>query len=307
MHHDALRRGTGPPGQVECDRFAADSRRRARDAGPSASDTRCGESRLPSWATPGKSSAIMSGGPIAPPSPSTATTHRLPSVTNAMCVPLGDHTGPPLSRFPAECRGNSTDGRPRAGLEGIEQQLVQLGGGLVARPMALRLRSRPSLRPGRWAIHSYLRDTSSVDLASFRAAGGRSCLLRRQQDRRRPPACRRCRRYHDGPRPGTPNRLADSRLDRAALRDRRGTGVVGRTTWCDFPAAAAGGARSGRWHQSQHRGDARHPAGSRRALQVRATTPPSPHGSGSSASPALRLNTDGWATSAASARLLGPR
>ena len=42
----------------------------------------------------GWSSAIGLGGPIAPPPWSTLIDQSLPSVTNTISVPFGDHTGP---------------------------------------------------------------------------------------------------------------------------------------------------------------------------------------------------------------------
>jgi hypothetical protein len=53
--------------------------------------------------------AIATSGPVAPPRSSTGATHSLPSVTNAMWKPSGDHTGPVSWRLPAECSGKITD------------------------------------------------------------------------------------------------------------------------------------------------------------------------------------------------------
>ena len=140
----------------------------------------------------------------------------------------------------------------------------------MARPMALRLRSRPSLRPGRWA-HSFV-PTRHVDRGSrFFAslllagaacsAGNRTAAGLRLVDDAGDTV--------DGPRPGPPDRLAHSRHDRTAVRHRRRAVRRRADDVVRLSAGSRRGPQSRRRNQSQPRGHPRLPSGSRPPLQLR--------------------------------------
>ena len=200
--------------------------------------------------------------------------------------------------------GKASEG-PKPGDLSVRATMDTLGGGLVARSTAPQRRSRPSLRPGRWAVSFASLPVLSgpSPAAPLLLAGTLSCSgaagvagnvsIVDDAGRYR----RRARASHS-------HRLPDSGHHRTSLRDRRRR--LGRRPddVVRLPCRGAVGSQPRRRHQPQSRGDPRQPSRPGRALQLdtqrrrgRATS--------SAGIAAVRLNTDELADVGRIARLLG--